>query len=158
MIRTEIDDLLSTLPHAAEEEAIHEAMISVGELVREWRRAMGLTQELLSERTRISKSTIARIEVGGIPRGPRLETIARLLFYCHKKLSIDAKDVEYIRPVKKAKSGKGMGNDKRSKPSLILHTSSGNSNEGGNEGNVGKPSRILGTSRYKTPGNENPSK
>jgi transcriptional regulator with XRE-family HTH domain len=54
-------------------------MASIGETIREARKAAGLLQSELAEQSGTSTSTICRVENGFLPRADRLASIARVL-------------------------------------------------------------------------------
>ena len=64
-------------------------MSSPGHLIREARRAAGLTQIELAERLGTTQSAIARIE--SERSNPRVATLARALSACDRRLTLDAR-------------------------------------------------------------------
>lgn len=53
----------------------------VGEVLREWREARGLSAYALAKVARVTDQTILNIEQGGCPNGPLTGTLARLCVY-----------------------------------------------------------------------------
>ncbi len=62
--------------------------MKAGTLVREARKAAGLTQAELARRLRTTQSAIARLEAA--ESNPRVDTIDRVLRACGRRLSLDA--------------------------------------------------------------------
>lgn len=63
--------------------------MSPGDLIRNARRAHGLTQAELAERLGTTQSAVARLEANG--SNPRVGTLARALSACGRELSLETR-------------------------------------------------------------------
>lgn len=129
-------------PEAEDVAALRVINVEFGHLVREKRRAWGGTQVELSGRTGIAKSTIARIESGSLPGGPRLSTIAKLLLACNHKLVAKA---DILHPPatsdNETKVEKRNKRDHSSASLSIVHSADDNHAYRGVSSEDGKPHR-----------------
>jgi HTH-type transcriptional regulator/antitoxin HipB len=92
----EVDAAAELENFALEHEAFREgrderlAMIGLGKMLRQMREHEGITQEELARRTGMTQPAISRIEQGFSTHAPTIETLARYVHGCKKKLLIGA--------------------------------------------------------------------
>jgi len=81
------------LQHAAFREGYNarDALIRMGEMLRDLREAAGLRQEDLAAKIGMSQPAISRLESGFGPRGPEMETIMRFVHGCEADLVLGVK-------------------------------------------------------------------
>lgn len=100
--------LKAASPHSLNEAATRRLIArrdiirSFGALVRDCRRARKLTQGDLAAAAGVSKSTIANIETGMLAEGPRIGTLADLLFIMNHELRPLAERRRFLEPVDSA--------------------------------------------------------
>ena len=68
-----------------------DALIRMGEMLRNLREASGLRQEELAAKIGMSQPAISRLESGFGPRGPEMETIMRFVHGCEAELVVGVK-------------------------------------------------------------------
>jgi transcriptional regulator with XRE-family HTH domain len=71
--------------------AAREAMIRLGDMLRQTREAAGYTQEALAKRIGMSQPAISRLEGGFGPHGPEMDTVTRFVHGCEAELVIGIK-------------------------------------------------------------------
>jgi transcriptional regulator with XRE-family HTH domain len=68
-----------------------DALIRVGEMLRQVREAAGLTQDELADKIGMKQPAISRLESGTGPHGPELDTVMRFVHGCDLELTVGAK-------------------------------------------------------------------
>jgi predicted transcriptional regulator len=71
--------------------AAREAMIRLGDMLRQIREAVGHTQESLAAKIGMSQPAISRLESGFGPHGPEMDTVTRFVHGCEAELVIGIK-------------------------------------------------------------------
>jgi len=65
-----------------------DALIRMGEMLRQAREARGLTQEALAEKIGMKQPAISRLEAGFGPHGPEIDTVMRYVHGCDLELVV----------------------------------------------------------------------
>lgn len=68
-----------------------EAMIRLGNMLRQTREAKGYTQEYLAKKIGMSQPAISRLESGFGPHGPEMDTVTRYVHGCGAELVVGIK-------------------------------------------------------------------
>jgi transcriptional regulator with XRE-family HTH domain len=68
-----------------------EAMIRLGNMLRQTREAVGYTQEYLAKKIGMSQPAISRLEGGFGPHGPEMDTVTRYVHGCEAELVVGIK-------------------------------------------------------------------
>jgi DNA-binding XRE family transcriptional regulator len=68
--------------------AAREAMIRLGDMLRQTREAAGYTQESLAAKIGMSQPAISRLESGFGPHGPEMDTVTRFVHGCEAELIV----------------------------------------------------------------------
>lgn len=71
--------------------AAREAMIRLGDMLRQTREAVGYTQEYLAKKIGMSQPAISRLEAGFGPHGPEMDTVTRFVHGCEAELVVGIK-------------------------------------------------------------------
>lgn len=71
--------------------AARDALVRMGDMLRQAREASGLTQEALAEKIGMKQSGISRLESGFGPHGPELDTVMRFVHGCNLELVMAVK-------------------------------------------------------------------
>jgi transcriptional regulator with XRE-family HTH domain len=71
--------------------AAREAMIRLGDMLRQTREAAGYTQEALAKKTGMTQPAISRLESGFGPHGPEMDTVTRFVHGCEAELVVGIK-------------------------------------------------------------------
>jgi transcriptional regulator with XRE-family HTH domain len=77
--------------------AAREAMIRLGEMLRQTREAAGYTQEFLAKKIGMTQPAISRLESGFGPHGPEMDTVTRFVHGCEAELVVGIKANSKIR-------------------------------------------------------------
>jgi transcriptional regulator with XRE-family HTH domain len=70
-----------------------DALIRMGEMLRNLRESAGFRQEELAAKIGMSQPAISRLESGFGPRGPEMETIMRFVHGCEAELVVGVKSM-----------------------------------------------------------------
>jgi transcriptional regulator with XRE-family HTH domain len=71
--------------------AAREAMIRLGDMLRQTRESAGYTQEYLAKKIGMSQPAISRLESGFGPHGPEMDTVTRFVHGCEAELIVGIK-------------------------------------------------------------------
>jgi transcriptional regulator with XRE-family HTH domain len=84
--RLDIERVFDTA-EARETYLIHREISWLGARLRESRLLQGLTQKELADRARVSRATVASIELGLLTDGPKVATLSKLFRVCGKRVT-----------------------------------------------------------------------
>jgi transcriptional regulator with XRE-family HTH domain len=80
-----------TQPGFIEGYEARDALVRMGDMLRQAREASGLTQQALARKIGMQQPAISRLESGFGPNGPELETVMRFVHGCDLELVLAVK-------------------------------------------------------------------